>query len=251
MSALDHLMAGAFDEAITAYQTELVSKPDDGGATSGLAHAYMGAGRYEEAIPWEWRVHERAKARNPDSPGELLYLSCAHWCLEDRNRAIELARELCASILDRTVSMAPDQAGGATFGLILHYMSVTGRDDANRDYALEYLRKLNVKYDKQPTLFRYPVQTVKQLLGEVAFEDALEGATKERSLAAACRAAESNRSFKLALGVVLFHDGLLRRVQGDEVACADRMKQVFDLGYQTEAFRWYLARHEVAKPNRD
>lgn len=241
-------MAGAFDEAITAYQAELASKPEDGGATSGLAHAYMGAGRYEEAVPWEWRVHERAKTRNPDSPGELLYLSCAYWCLEDRSRAIELVRELCVSILDGTVSMAPDQAGGATFGLILHYMGVSARDEANRDFALEYLRKLNTKYDKRPTLFRYPVQTVKQLLGGIAFEDALVGATKERDLAAAYRAAESNRSIKLALGVVLFHDGVLHRVRGNETACAERMKQVFDLGYQTDAFRWYLARHEVAKP---
>jgi len=65
-------------------------------------------------------------------------------------------------------------------------------------------------------------------------------------LTAAYKAAESNRSIKLALGVVLFHDGVLRRAQSDEAACVDRMKQVFGLGYQTETFRWYLARHEVA-----
>ncbi|ESW89749.1 hypothetical protein X770_12660 [Mesorhizobium sp. LSJC269B00] len=146
--------------------------------------------------------------------------------------------------------MAPDLAGGATFGLVLHYMALTTGDDATRDYAFEYLRKLNVKYNKRPTLFRYPVQTVKQMLGEIAFEDALEGATKERNLAAAFRAADSNRSIKLALGVALFHDGALRRVSGDETGCMERMQQVFDMGYQTEPVRWYLARHEVLRTER-
>ena len=141
--------------------------------------------------------------------------------------------------------MAPDQAGGATFGLVLHYMSETARENASRDFAFEYLRKLNVKYDKQPSLFRYPMQTVKQLLGEVTFEDALYGATKERSLTAACRAADRNRSVKLALGVALFHDGALRRASGDEAGCMERMQDVFGLGYQTESVRWCLARHEV------
>jgi hypothetical protein len=246
MRALDYLMTGRFAEAVTAYQMKLTACSDDQASASGLAHAYMGAGRYADAIPWEWRVHENAKKENPDSPGELLYLTCAYWCLEERSRAMELARELCNSIANGTVSMSPDQAGGATFGLILHYMAVTVRDGENHDFALEYLRKLNAKYRKRPTLFRYPVETVKQLLGEASFEDALEAATKERSLASAYTSAESNRSIKLALGIALFHDGALRRAQNDELACADRMKQVNDLGYQTDAFRWYLARHEVA-----
>jgi hypothetical protein len=49
--------------------------------------------------------------------------------------------------------MAPDQAGGATFGLILHYMAVAAGDAANVDYALRYLQKLNTKYDKHPHRF--------------------------------------------------------------------------------------------------
>lgn len=245
MSALDHLMAGRFDEAITAYQAELAANPGNGGTISGLAHAYMGAGRYEEAIPWEWRVHERSKARNPDTPGELLYLSCAYWCLEDRGHAIELAHKLCAGILDRSISMAPDQAGGATFGLVLHYMAVTAEDEPNRNYSLDYLRQLNVKYDKRPKSFFYPMQTVKQVLGELSFEDALEGATKERSLPTAYEAAKTSRLVLSELGIALFHDGALRRSLGNETDCMERMQQVFDLGYQTESIRWQLARHEV------
>lgn len=205
----------------------------------------MGAGEYENAIPLEWLVHEKDKKEVPDSPGQYLYLACAYWCLEDRARAIELAHALCAGIMDRSVNMAPDRAGGATFGLVLHYLALTAGDEANLNFALSYLRKLNVKYYKKPERFHYPVETVKQLLGEVEFERALEGATGVRDLGKAYRVASRDRSAKLALGVALFHDGALQRSKGNEVACKERMQRVFDLGYQTESICWYLARHEV------
>lgn len=245
MSALELFAAGRFEEAIRAFREIIVIEPDDIGWIDGLAKSYCGIGDYRAALPLLYRVDAYQRKNTPDAPGQRLQIGTAYWCLDDCARAIKLIRELCAGILDRSVGMAPDQAGGATFGLVLHYMALTTGDDANRDYALEYLRKLNVKYDKRPTLFRYPVQTVKQILGEIAFEDALEGATKERRPAAACRAADNNRSVKLALGVALFHDGALRRASGNETGCMERMRQVFDLGYQTEPVHWYLARHEV------
>jgi tetratricopeptide (TPR) repeat protein len=245
MSALDLLIAGRFEDAIRAYRELIVVEPNDIGWIDGLAKSYCELGDYRSALPLLYKVDAYQKKNTPDAPGQQLEIGAAYWCLDDRTRAIELVRELCAGIMDRSIGMAPDLAGGATFGLVLHYMALTMSDAANRDYALEYLRKLNVKYDKRRTLFRYPVQTVKQILGEIAFEDALEGATNERSLAVACRAADNNRSVKLALGVALFHDGSLRRAAGDDVGCMERMHQVFDLGYQTESVRWYLARHEV------
>lgn len=245
MTALDLLMKGRFGEAADAYRKRLTANPDDLASLSGLASALMNEGQYAEAIPLKLRLHECDKVENPDSPGQLLHISCAYWCLEDRAKAIALTHELCASMLDGSISMAPDQAGGATFGLVMHYMATTAGDELNRGYALDYLGKLNVKYGNRPTLFRYPVQTVKQVLGELPFEDALEGATKARSLPAAYEAAKSSRLVLGELGVALFHDGVLCRASGDEAGCMERMQQVFDLGYQTESIRWQLARHEV------
>lgn len=244
MEALDLFMTGRFEEAVIAYRRELAIDPDDRSAIDGLASSFMGLGAFADAIPLMQRLHEYHKARNPDSPGQHLDLSCAYWCLEDKPKAIELAHGLCAAILDGSVSMAPDQAGGATFGLILHYMALTAGDGGNVNYALRYLQKLNSKYDKHPHRFYYPKHSVKQLLGELSFEDALEGATEQRNLAAAYRAAEQNRAIKMDLGEVLFHDGVFRRTNGDESGCISRMQQVYDLGYQTEPIRWYLARHE-------
>lgn len=244
MDAFELFTSGRFDEAISILQRELAADPNDIGAVAGLSKCYQEKGLFKDAIPLMERVHEHEK-RNPDHPGQHLQLSVAYWCLENRVRAIELAHGLCAAIVDGSVSMAPDLAGGATFGLVLHYMALTAGDEANRDYALRYLEKLNAKYDKRPTLFRYPVATVKQLLGEVTFEEALESATGARDLTAARRAAEGDRSIMLRLGTALFHDGAIRRAKADEAGCKARMQQVFDLGYRTESVCWYLARHEV------
>jgi tetratricopeptide (TPR) repeat protein len=245
MTALDLLMSGRFDEAIAAYRQALAINPDDLGSLDGLASALMNAGQYEEAIPLKMRLHECDKAENAGHPGQHLYLAAAYWCLEDRARAIEFAHGLCAAILDSSVTMAPDHAGGATFGLFLHYMAVTAGDNVNRDYALNFLQKLNVRYDKRPSMFRYPVATVKQLLGEASFEEALVSATGEHNLAAAYHKANESRSVMLRLGTALFHDGAIRRSNGDESACITRMQQVFALGYQTEPLCWSLSRHEA------
>jgi hypothetical protein len=245
MNAIDLLIAGRVDDAINAYLEILAVSPDDPGAVDGLASAYMGAGRYADAIPLKWRVHERQKAQTRDHPGQHLQISCAYWCLDDRPRAIDLARGLCVGILDQTIRMSPDMAGGATFGLILHYMAVTAEDSGNVKYASEFLSKLNTKYDERSASFRYPRETVKQLLGLMNFEDVLEAVAKENNLDAAYKAARGNRSIKSALGVALFHDGALRRAQNDEPGCMARVKEVFELGYQTESIRWYLARHEI------
>ncbi|MBP2161595.1 MULTISPECIES: lipopolysaccharide assembly protein LapB [Asticcacaulis] len=247
MEALDYFMEGRFSEAIDAFRCKLTNEPDDIAWVDGLAKSYCEVGDFVAALPFLEHVHNYQKAKNPDSPGQQLQLSCAYWCLDDRARAIALTRELCASILDRSINMAPDQAGGATFGLILHYMSATTGDVDNYEYALDYLRKLNIKYDKRPTQFRYPVLTVKQVLGEVSFEDVLEGVTNERTLAAALRATVTSRLVKSELGIALFHDGTLQRITDNEIGCRKRMSQVFELGYQTESIRWYLARNEIAK----
>jgi tetratricopeptide (TPR) repeat protein len=247
MAAIDLLVAGHFEEAIAAYQRELDINGDDAGSVAGLASAYMGAGLYREAIPLKWRLHELDKVETPDHPGQHLYISCAHWCLDEWERAIELAYGLCAGILNRSIGMAPDLAGGATFGLILHYMGITAKQTVIAEYAVEYLRKLNVRYDRQPVRYQFPKHIVKQILGQMSFEDALEGATKHRTLDGALKAAVKDRSKKMNLGEALFHDGLLRRVQGDEAGCLTRMKEVFNLGYQTEPIHWYIARHEVGE----
>lgn len=137
MDALHELMAGNFSEAVRGFEQELSLAPDDIASADGLSKALQGAGNYRRALPLLERVHSYQKGSNPGAPGQLLPLSCAHWCRNDRDKALELVRDLCARMLDGSISMAPDQAGGATFGLVLHYMAVTAEDERNRNYALD------------------------------------------------------------------------------------------------------------------
>lgn len=249
--------AGHFDEAIAAYRNEIAANPGNIDLVYGLSQAYLGAGDYAEAIPLLWQVHHDEKAKIKDHPGQQLNIACAYWCTENRNQAIELARGLCEGILDRSIGMAPDLAGGATYGLILHYMTTTARDASNFEYALKYLKKLKVKYDKNPDRIQAPRQSVRQLLGNTSFKEVLREATysvvEKRpgvdDLSKAKKLAQKNISTKSALRVALFHDGVYRRTLGDEVGCMSRMKEVTDLGISGSLTRYYLARHEINRAN--
>jgi len=245
-TALDFLIAGRASDAIEAYLQILDRDPNSRSAVDGLASAYMCAGQYDKAIPLKWRVHKWQKAETPDHPGQQLQIACSHWCLGEHSRAMALVHELCMGIIDQTIGMSPDMAGGATFGLILHYMAVTARDDSNVQHALNYFTRLNEQYEQRPNLFRFPKETVRQILGLESFEDVLQ-ATSARDLTSALIAASENRSVKAALVVALFQDGVLQRVENNEVRCMARMSEVFELGYQANALRWCLSRYERTK----
>src|SRR4051812_30740955 len=100
MSALDLLIAGRFEEAIRAYRELIVVEPNDIGWIDGLANSHCGAGNYKEALPLLYQVDAYQKKNTPDAPGQQLEIGVAYWCLDDRTRAIELTRDLCAGIMD-------------------------------------------------------------------------------------------------------------------------------------------------------
>jgi tetratricopeptide (TPR) repeat protein len=243
--AVDLLIGGQFAEAIIAYEQELSIDPANGPASAGLASALMGAGQYEAAIPLKWAAHERALREVPDSCGLLVDLACAYWCIDDLARAISLAHDLVEGNLAGRINMAPDLAGGASFGLMLYYMAVTVEDQDERDYALAFLRKLKAKYDKNPRHFNFPKVTVQQLFGSASFEDALESARGARSMPEALAKAKTSRRATSDLSVVLFNDGVFRRAEGDDDGCRRRIREVYDLGYWAEPIHWYFARKEV------
>jgi tetratricopeptide (TPR) repeat protein len=243
----DLLVGGQFEEAIAAYKRDLSINPEKRGARDGLASALMGAGQYEAAIPLKWAAHEDDVRETPDTCGKLFDLACAYWCIDDRQRAIELAHGLVEGNLARRINMAPDLAGGASFGLVLYYMAVTVHRDDEREYALAFLQKLKAKYDKTPTFFADPKVTVQQLFGSATFEDAVEAASKERSVVPALAKASILRAVAVKLSVVLFFDGIFRRAAGDEAGFRERMNDVCKLAHWADPIYWYFARNEVGR----
>jgi tetratricopeptide (TPR) repeat protein len=239
--------AGNFPKAIDEWSKELKAHPDDAALNDALRDAYQLVGDYRRALPFMQRVHEHDKSEVPDHPGQWLAMSVAHWCLGERAEAIDYAYALCLGQEKRTINMAPDQALGATFPMFLYYYAVTAGDEDNIAYAVSRLEALNRKYAKHPEhYYIYPKQTLKQILGELSFEDALEGATELRDLNLALETVPRGRHKYEDLGTALFFDGVIGRARGDEAACKARMQQVFDLGWKTDTYCWQLARHEVA-----
>ncbi len=242
----DLLTAGRFAEAAQAYRLMQADGSKRLAAASGLAHALCGLGDYRAAIPVLEEVHQHDVLAPPGSPGQRLELACAHWCLDERSTALDLAHGLCADLRKGKVYMAPDLAGGATFGLVLHYMAVTARVPEEIDYALACLKTLNAKYDKQPRRYDFPVQTVKQLLGQGTFEQAWKATRPRPDIVVLTQGPEPDRPVRIRESIALFHDGVQRRTRGDEAGCLSRMRQVFEMGHRTDLIRWRLARHEVA-----
>lgn len=239
--------AGDFSKAIDLWSKELALHPNNDALNDGLSKAHQGFGTYRNALPFLNKVHDHQKSEVPDHPGQWLAMSVAHWCLGERLEAIDYAYALCLGQEKRTINMAPDQALGATFPMFLYYYAVTAGDEDNIAYAISRLEALNRKYAMHPEhYYIYPKQSLKQILGELSFEDALEGATELRDLDIALQTVPRGRHKYSHLGTALFFDGVVSRARGDEAACKARLQQVFDLGWKTDTYCWQLARHEVA-----
>jgi hypothetical protein len=247
ITAIRDLIAGNFREAAEGFERELLRSPDNIAAVDGLSKALQGLGDYRRALPLLKRVHAYQKAENPSAPGQLLYIACAYWCETDRKTAIILVQELCAGLFDGSIGMAPDQAGGATYVILLHYMALTAKDEVRLNYSLQCLQNLSIKYERNQKKMYYPAHTVRQILGLLDFEDVLEAVTGVRTISAAYSVAQSNGVKLGELSIALFHDGAIRRSMGDEPGCIERMKAVFALGPENETIRWQLARHETLK----
>ena len=160
---------------------------------------------------------------------------------------MQILRDLCEGVLNGHIKMVPDRAGGATFGLILHYMAAASDSSDDREFAISYLKTLQKKYRARRAPLIFPSHAVLQILGDASFEDALDGATGQRSLEGAMEVGRSDALALSHLGVALFHDGVVFRSHGEERSCQGRMVQVYNLGFRTEFIRWQLARYEVQR----
>jgi tetratricopeptide (TPR) repeat protein len=244
---LDLLDARRYEEAIAGYRALLAVNPDNEIAVDGLASALFAAGYYRESIPLQWQMDEFERSETSDHCGRGIQISCAHWCLGERDEALRLMHAQCAGILDRSIGMAPDGGGGSTMGVLLHYMAVTMGDAKETGYAIKYLEKLNQKYDKRPFDTPYPSHLVKYILGLIDLPALLEGAVGESDLDRATALAIRPDSLlkRRFLCAVLFHVGVMCRKAGDEARAKAWFGRVFALDNPNFEEEWNLARFET------
>jgi tetratricopeptide (TPR) repeat protein len=242
MSAQKLLQAHKYTEAIAECQRRLATNPDDIGAADGLASALKAIGSYREALPLYERVglHERESKMTPGHPGRQMDISCLHWFMGDRQKAIELMRGLVDGILDRSINYG-DAAGAVTQGLLLYYMAVTENRSDEMSFALKYMKDRS----KRSAIRLWPGPVAHYYLGEVTFDDLLVSATGQRELPAALGIARAKLLSRRQLCGALFHDGVRRRAQGAEELCLARMRECYGLENPLIEPEWYLARHDV------
>lgn len=247
MHPYDLTTHGRFAEAELAYRALLSKDPLDVGSIEGLSKALMGLRRFEEPIELLKIVHASYKAKTPDHPGTVLDTAVCFWRLGRDQDARRLMAEVCADVLAKRVNMAPDLAGGATFGLVLLYMADTRADDPYLTIAFDYLKKLNKKYEAKPYAYRFPKLIVRQALGIVAFEEVLLDEFGNSGLEDLFRLARRSRPDAGSLKDALFFDGVIRRMHGDEQGFHERIVQADSIDYFAGNAIWHFIKHELRK----
>jgi hypothetical protein len=248
MSVRDLLKAHQYSHAELECRRVLSSNPDDIAAMANLAAALLAMRRYEEALPLFERVDadERADKIARGRPGRRKEMSCIHWFLGDRAKAIALMRGLVDGILDRSIQYG-DAAGGVQQGFLLYYMAIMDRQPETASFALDYLRNRAKRFvtAKGLEIKVWPAPMAQYYLGRIDFSELLTAATGFGELRAAIAAADDDILSRRQLCVALFHDGVMRRAEGAEELCLGRMRQCYALEDPLIELEWYLARYEV------
>jgi hypothetical protein len=242
MDAQDLLETHKYAEAVTECRRRLAIDPNDIGAADTLASALKAIKDYREALPLYERVglHEQESKLTPGHPGRKMDISCLHWFLGDREKAIQLMHGLVAGILDKSVQYG-DAAGGVTQGLLLYYMAVTENLADEASFALTFLKKRS----KRSAIRIWPGPVARYYLGEITFDNLLVAATGQCELAGAFEVARTKLLSRRRLCGALFHDAVRRRSQGAGEMCLARMRECYRLENPLIEPEWYLARYEV------
>jgi tetratricopeptide (TPR) repeat protein len=237
--AWDLYTARRFEEAIAAYRMQLKEQPDNKWSNMhGLAESLMGAGQYAEAIPLFEEVSANRTRRLPASAGYLEQISVCHWMGGDRQKALEVIRELVMAVRDGRITFT-DFAGGVSQGLILCYMAITLRSNADVDLAMNYLKTLA----SRPRIKNWPGPAALFLLGGLTFGEAMKNAA---DTAQTKPEADQDGWKRRYLAALLFTAGTERRMAGDEQGARMFFNECAGLTNPLVEYEWYLAKSEIS-----
>jgi tetratricopeptide (TPR) repeat protein len=232
-----------YEESIVAYERHLDETPgEDMAALDGLARAYLAAGRYREAIPLFERVGRSEQQELAGGINRRDVIAVLHWLLGERAVARTLIKEVVTGRLEGSIIYG-DGAGGATQGLLLHYMAVSDGVTEDVQYAVDYLERLRGEEGEWEA--HWPGPAALYVLQRIDLATLFEAATKEKQLSAAMQAAATDLLKRRHLAVALFHAGVVARKRGDEHACQQLMKDCNSLANPVIELSWYLARFEA------
>jgi len=238
-AARDLLKARRFDEAVSAYKKQLQERPQEKwGNLAGLAESLMGACQYAEAIPLFEEVSAYQRDRLAASPGRIEQIAVCHWMVGDRQRALDTIRDLVLAVRDGRITFT-DFAGGVSQGLVLCYMGITLRFDADVDLAMNYLKTLA----SRPRIKNWPGPAALFLLGGLTFGEAMKNAA---DTAQSKPEADQEGWKRRYLTALLFAAGTERRMAGDEHGARMFFSECAGLTNPLVEYEWYLAKSETS-----
>lgn len=199
----------------------------------------MASGEYADAIPTFEKVDGYESRLVPGALGRQEQLSVCHWLVGNHSRALDIIRELVASVRDGKITYT-DFAGGVSQGMILCYMAVTLRSPSDVDLAMSYLK--NRAEHRQ--IHNWPGPAALYLLGQVTFDDAVQNATGFTDLTQAKAAAEQDLMKRRHLTNILFSAAVERRMAGEEAGCHVYMAECASLTTPLIEYEWHLAKGE-------
>ena len=187
-------------------------------------------------------MHDRNRGAHPGALGRPVLLSVCHWMSGDRERALEIIRQLVIDVRTRIVYYT-DFAGGTSYGVILCYMAATLKAADDVALALKFLRWATRRRYAQS----WPGPAAAHLLGKISLDDAMIGATGTSDIETAKAIGEEKVMKRRNLTSLLFAAGTARRVAGDEDGCRRLMGACASLTDTLCEYEWHLACREVSR----
>jgi len=241
MKPWEMILAHTYAEAAACYDAQLKNSPDDPDLLSAHAIAMLGLGRLVEALDELRRANALASRRlKGETQPYLEKIGSILWLLGKRGEAIHTFRGAVDGIVDGSIKYA-DNAGGVSQGVLLWYASVTTGDEAAKNHALKYLRRLA----KKSRIKQWPGALAVFALGEKTHEEVLMELCGTTELDESMKRAKNDLLTRRRLVQALFYFATRKREERDEQQCRAGMEKCASLENPILENEWYLARAEV------
>jgi len=239
MKPKELLSAHRYAEAVRAYKHEMCAHPDKN-LNDGIGRAFLALREFDEALKSFRRDNEIESRRLKGNFPSLIKAGTALWLMGKKLEAISEWHRAAAGILDGTISYG-DLAGGGTQGLLLWYASITLKEEAECNYALNYL---NTRASGDPAR-AWPRPVILMVLGRGSLEEILEIGSGSRVLSECLECAKTDLLKRRHLCQTLFYAACLERQAGREADCIKKMQICAGLENPIIESEWYLAREEI------
>lgn len=228
-----------YENVVALCKTELGRTPGDPGWLAELGESLLCLGRLDEALS-QYQLADKFRDARLNSRPFLNRIGSIQWLLGRHDDSMETLKSAVDGILDGSIEFA-DAAGGVSQGLLLWYAGVAACDDAAKQHALKYLRKLAGKSCSR----LWPGPLAAFALGEKPQATVLAELGGTTDLKTLLKRAKKDLLTRRELVQALFYFGVRERSEGNEAECLAWLAKCANLENPILEVEWYLANGEL------